>query len=554
MSAQEARLLDVARGAHRAAAPAAGALRRLRRRSRPRNPYLGVMLPYTPLHHLLMRDLGRPVVATSGNLADEPICTDEREALERLRRHRRSVSRPQPSDRPARGRLDRARRARTARWCCGARAGMRRCRSFCRSRPPPMLAVGAHLKNTVGINVGRSFFISQHIGDLETTQATDAFERVIAAFRDLYRVEPVAGGRRPASRLPLDQVRGTRSGLPVVHVQHHFAHVAACMAENELEGPVLGVSWDGTGYGTDGTIWGGEFLVPRGDSFDRVATLRPFRLPGGDRAIREPRRTAFGLLHEIFRPEPRRRAPTWRRWRHFADRETARSSPRCSTARRQLADHDERGTAVRCRRLAVRDLPSGRASKARPPWSWNSQSTSEREGTYPIPLTPELPDASAFRRHVTGAGARLAAHHRGHPRRCAERRGRRLDRPEISQRARRSDRRGREADRSAARRAHRRLFPEPLSPGAHRSASRSGDGFRPYWHQRVPPNDGGIALGQAVVAVRMARRAARHSTRLNERRSHDMCLAVPGRIVSIEGDRPAAAQRPGRLRRHRRSR
>ena len=172
----------------------------------PCNPYLGVMLPYTPLHHLLMRDIGRPVVATSGNLTDEPICIDEHEALERLRGiadlllvHNRPIVRHVDDSIVQVG--------------LGREMVLRRARGYAPlpvqlSEPvPPTLAVGAHLKNAVGITVGRSVFLSQHIGDLETAGAADAFEQVIAAFRDLYRVEPAHGRRRSPSRLLLDQVR-----------------------------------------------------------------------------------------------------------------------------------------------------------------------------------------------------------------------------------------------------------------------------------------------------------------------------------------------------------
>jgi hydrogenase maturation protein HypF len=264
----------------------------------PHNPYLGVMLPSSPLHHLLMREIGRPVVATSGNLTDEPICIDEHEAIARLHGiadlllvHDRPIVRPVDDS--------------VVQVGLGREMLLRRARGYAplpvllQEPAPPVLAVGAHLKNTVGITAGRSVFISQHIGDLETAEAANAFERAIAAFRDLYRVEPVqaAADLHPGY---LSTRYAGRLGVPVVHVQHHFAHVAACMAENDLDDPVLGVAWDGTGYGPDGTIWGGEFLVPRDGSFDRVATLRAFRLPGSERAIREPRRSAIGLLHELL--------------------------------------------------------------------------------------------------------------------------------------------------------------------------------------------------------------------------------------------------------------
>jgi len=264
----------------------------------PGNPYLGIMLPYTPLHHVLMRELGFPVVATSGNRADEPICTDEREALERLGGiadfflvHNRPILR-HADDSIARIVLDREMVLRRARGYAPLPVPVR-------NPLPRVLAVGGHLKNTVAISVGRNVFISQHVGDLETEAALAAFHDVIDSFRRLYGFDPeaVACDSHPAY---LSTQFAEKAGLPVVRVQHHYAHVLACMAENEIEGSVLGVSWDGTGHGLDDTIWGGEFLRITENSFRRAAHLRTFRLPGGEKAVQEPRRTALGLLYEML--------------------------------------------------------------------------------------------------------------------------------------------------------------------------------------------------------------------------------------------------------------
>ncbi|MCS6963279.1 MAG: carbamoyltransferase HypF [Thermoflexus sp.] len=276
----------------------------------PDNPYLGVMLPYTPLHHLLLRELDFPVVATSGNLTDEPICTDEREAFQRLARvadafliHNRPIARH--VDDSVMIVMD------------GEPRLLRRARGFAPlpilvNRPlPPILAVGGHLKNTIALSVGRQIFLSQHIGDLDTAEALGAFERVIFDFLRLYEAEPVAiahdmhpdyistiwAQRAAAGDLP--QPLSSRAPLPLIPVQHHHAHLVACLAEHNVEGPALGITWDGTGYGLDGTIWGGEFLVGDAYGFHRVASLRPFRLPGGDAAIHAPCRVAFALLWEL---------------------------------------------------------------------------------------------------------------------------------------------------------------------------------------------------------------------------------------------------------------
>jgi len=264
----------------------------------PNNPYLGVMLPYTPLHHLLMRELGFPVVATSGNLSDEPICTDEHDALKRLNGiadlflvHNRPIARHVDDS--------------ILRIVGGRELILRRARGYAplpirlKESLPSFLAVGAHLKNTIALSVGRDVFISQHIGDLDTSQAYQAFAKVLQDFERLYDARPEAVGHDLHPDY-LSTRYAQKLGQSLAAVQHHYAHVLACMAENEVDPPVLGISWDGTGYGTDGTVWGGEFLLVFNDSFERVAHLRTFRLPGGEKAIKEPRRSAFGVLYEMF--------------------------------------------------------------------------------------------------------------------------------------------------------------------------------------------------------------------------------------------------------------
>jgi hydrogenase maturation protein HypF len=264
----------------------------------PGNPYLGVMLPYSPLHHLLLRELGFPIVATSGNLSDEPICIDEREALERLGAIADAFL---VHDRPIVRHVDDS----VARVMLGRELVLRRARGYAplpihlKENLPQILAVGAHLKNTIALSVENDVFISQHIGDLETPEAHSAFRKVIADFQRLYEATPefVACDLHPDY---LSTKYAHELAAPVIAVQHHYAHVIACMAENELQAPALGVSWDGTGYGLDDTIWGGEFILVNEKSFQRLAHLRPFKLPGGEAAIKQPRRSALGVLYEIF--------------------------------------------------------------------------------------------------------------------------------------------------------------------------------------------------------------------------------------------------------------
>jgi len=265
------------------------------------SPYLGVMLPYSPLHHLLMREFPNPIVATSGNLSDEPIAIDNREALERLGgvadfflMHDRPIARPCDDSvaRVVRGQASLIRRARGY-----APLPVRLDRHLA-----PVLAVGGHLKNTVAIAIGRQVILSQHVGDLDTLEARLAFERAIEDLCRLYRFQP----ERVASDLHPDYAStqwASRAGLPVVPVQHHQAHVAACAAENEVREPYLGVAWDGTGYGLDGAVWGGEFFLVENGRFERIAHLRPFRLPGGEAAIREGWRCAASLAYETFGPD-----------------------------------------------------------------------------------------------------------------------------------------------------------------------------------------------------------------------------------------------------------
>jgi len=265
------------------------------------SPYLGVMLPYSPLHHLLMRECPFPLIATSGNRSDEPIAIANDEAASRLKdiadhflMHNRPIVRACDDSvvRLTRGRASVLRRARGY-----APLGIRVTRDL-----PPVLAVGGHLKNTVAIAVGQDVFLSQHIGDLDTLEARGAFERAIADLCRLYsfKAEAVACDLHPDYA---STQWAERSGLPLIHIQHHQAHVAACAAENGVEGEYLGVSWDGTGYGIDGAIWGGEFFHANGNRMERVAHLRSFGLPGGDVAVREGWRSAASLLIETFGPD-----------------------------------------------------------------------------------------------------------------------------------------------------------------------------------------------------------------------------------------------------------
>ncbi len=256
---------------------------------------LGVMLPYTPLHHLIMHAFDGPLVMTSGNVSEEPIATDNAEALERLSTIADAFL---LHDRQIRSRYDDS----VVRVTSRGIDLVRRARGFA---PFPLtvpfvssidiLAVGPEQKNTVTLVSGDKAFVSQHIGDVENAATFEAFERAIADYARLFRITPalVAHDLHP-EYLPTKHARGM--GLPCEGVQHHHAHIVSVMAEHGVPGPVIGVALDGTGYGPDGTIWGGEVLVATWDDYERAAHLSLLPLPGGAAAIRRPARMALGAL------------------------------------------------------------------------------------------------------------------------------------------------------------------------------------------------------------------------------------------------------------------
>ena len=284
----------------------------------PGNPYLGVMVPATPLHHLLMASLQCPMVATSGNRSEEPIVIDEREALVRLKGiadaflvHDRPISRPvddsvvlvidrtpehNERDETQKRKVDQMilRRARgyvpqAIRWSDG----------LVNEAQGPILAVGGHLKNTVAVLTGHRVVLSQHLGDLSTVEADKAFRQTIEDLQRLLQVTPriIACDRHPDYRSTgFARELAESLSVPLVPVQHHHAHVASCMAEHKLDGEVLGIAWDGAGYGVDGQVWGGEFLIANYRQFTRYASLKPFRLVGGEAAMKEPARSAAAVL------------------------------------------------------------------------------------------------------------------------------------------------------------------------------------------------------------------------------------------------------------------
>ena len=267
-------------------------------------PLIGLFLPYTPLHHLLLRDAGVPLVMTSGNVSDEPMVTTNDDALAQLGEIADLFL---VHDREIVTRVDDS----VARILSGAPVILRRSRGYvpraietAHAFDEPILACGAHLKNTFAIAAGNSVFLGPHIGDLENVATLDAYETAIERMKDFLGVSPrvLAHDLHPdylSTRYALAQ-----KDVRTIGVQHHHAHIASVMAEHGLDGPVLGVAYDGTGFGTDGTSWGGELLIVRAGSFERVATFRPIALAGGDQAIRQPWRVALALLEDAFDGKP----------------------------------------------------------------------------------------------------------------------------------------------------------------------------------------------------------------------------------------------------------
>ena len=276
----------------------------------PRNPFLGLMLPYTPLHHLLMRALpGVPLVMTSGNRADEPIAYEDPDALTRLAGIADLLL---THNRPIQVRCDDS----VTRVVAGLESPVRRSRGYapqpitlhveCRR---PTLAVGGQFKGTFAVGRGRHAFLSHHLGDLDYYDAYRAFLKDVVLYEQLFAVSPevlahdlhpdYASTQYAEKRIKASAVRQPPNArLQRVVVQHHHAHMASCMAEHGLNESVIGVTFDGTGYGTDGAIWGGEFLVGDYRGFRRAAHLRYVGMPGGDRAIREPWRMALVHLRD----------------------------------------------------------------------------------------------------------------------------------------------------------------------------------------------------------------------------------------------------------------
>lgn len=456
----------------------------------PGNPYLGVMLPYTPLHHLLLESVDRPLVCTSGNLSEEPMCIDDDDALKKLGAIADLLL---VHDRPIVRQVDDS----VARVDAEGLQLLRRARGFS-PLPidigldgPPLLAVGGHLKNTVALRLGSQAIVSQHVGDLDSPAGRAAFERTIDDLLSFFNAAPaaIACDLHPdyASTLHAERLAAERN-VPLIRVQHHHAHVVSAMAEHGLDGDVLGLSWDGTGYGTDATIWGGEALAGDAINFRRIAHLRPFPLPGGEAAVRDPRRSAVGLLYATLGDEAFTRTAAW-----FDDAE-------CRTLRTMLRRRINTPITTSMGRLfdAVAAL-TGVASHI----GYEGQAAMmlefaadgiDTDNAYPLPLRAGGPAIADTEPMVRGV---LTDIDRGAP-------------PSIVS----AKFHNALAEWASAVADSTGLPRVVLSGGCFQNARLSGSvrrrlleaGYTVYTQRRVPPNDGGISLGQLLSAARQIER------------------------------------------------
>ncbi|MGE5289338.1 MAG: carbamoyltransferase HypF [Micromonosporaceae bacterium] len=458
----------------------------------PGNRQLGLMLPYTPLHHLLLRELGRPIVLTSGNAGDEPIAYEDADALDRLVPiadaflvHDRVIHiRADDSvTRAPRGREMLVRRSRGY-----APEPIRLARRF----PRPVLACGAELKSTFCLGTDDRAFVSHHIGDLENFETFRSFTDGVAHYQRLFGIVPevVAHDLHPdylSTKYALEL-----EGVDLAGVQHHHAHIASCLADNGEEGPVIGVAFDGLGYGCDDTIWGGEFLLADLAGFERAGHLAPVPMPGGVAAIKQPWRMAAVYLDAAYGGAPpdgldvaRRNQARWADVLTLSRRRI--NAPLTSSAGRLF----DAVAAV----VGVRDSINYEGQAA---VELEQRADTAERAAYPARVHPGEPLQVAAADLVraaaedmlagAGPGVIAARFHNGVAKmiaRCC-----------------------------AILRERSGLGVVALSGGVFQNSLLleaaltllEADGFRVLVHSRVPPNDGGISLGQAVVAAARDRR------------------------------------------------
>jgi hydrogenase maturation protein HypF len=458
----------------------------------PRSPDLGLMLPYSPLHHLLMADAGRPLVMTSGNVSDEPIAYQDDDALERLGEIADLFL---LHDRPIQIRTDDS-VVRVVATAAGQRSSIiRRSRGFVPGsldlplQTRPVLACGAELKSTFCLAKGRRAWVGHHIGDLKNYETFRSFRDGIEHFERLFAVQPemVAHDLHPdylSTAYALE-----RSGVVHLAVQHHHAHLAGCLAEYGEMGPAIGAIYDGTGYGSDGAVWGGELLFGGLARFERVGHLWPVRLPGGDRAIQEPWRMACAWLVAAFESEPAippglRDIVAEHRWHAVAHMARTGVAAPITTSVGRLFD----AVAALCG-LGVSVNYEGQAAV-----ELEAIAASEEKQSYPMPLV--MADGATLldgRETVRAVTHDLAAG---------------ITRSVVAARFHDglADATARACEQLAGQRGTNTVV---LSGGVfqnrrllERAAQRLGEaGLRVLTPGRLPANDGGIAYGQAAVAA-----------------------------------------------------
>jgi hydrogenase maturation protein HypF len=454
----------------------------------PGNPLVGLLLAYTPLHHLLLAEAVRPLVMTSGNLSDEPMAAADGEALERLSGIADLFL---AHDRAIENRCDDS----VARVIAGSPTILRRSRGYvprpvALARPlrRPVLACGAQLKNTFCLAAGSEAWLGPHIGDLDNLEATRAFEEQVERLQRFLGIRPelVAHDLHPdyaSTRYAMQRPEPLR-----VPVQHHHAHVASAMAEHGLDGPVLGLAWDGTGYGTDGTAWGGELLRVTPGSCERLGTLRPIRLAGGDEAIRQVWRIALAVLDDAFDGRPP--LERLRLFDALPARDVAVVRRMLQTGVRSPLAH---GAGRYFDALGALGLGRPRASyEGQVALEWNLAACDDAVRAYPfeLALVNGLVEAD-LRPLVRAAVADIAA-------------GVARDRVSAAFHETLADV-GAALVRGVA--GGRDRLAVVLSGGCFQNARlaegvrrRLAGEFEVFLHGEVPPGDGGIALGQALVA------------------------------------------------------
>ncbi len=454
----------------------------------PRNPMVGLLLPYSPLHHLLMAGVQRPLVMTSGNVSDEPLAHDNEEALRRLAGiadlfllHDRDID----------TRCDDS----VVRVIAGAAVPIRRSRGYTPVgiRVPfqfarPVLACGGLLKNTFCVGVGDTAYLGPHIGDLENLDTYESYIHAMARLERFLGITPAVVAHDWHPGYLSTRYAQARPGVTTVGVQHHHAHVASALAESGVSGPALGVAFDGTGFGADGTAWGGEFLLVDGPDYARVGTFRPLQLAGGDAAITKVWRQGLAVLIDAFDGSPPAAVMQWLDGVHEREvaivREMLRQSLNTFGARGVGRYFDAAG-AIGLRR--PRAQYEGQVAL-----EWNLAASAGETAAYPWAVTDDdelltidvRPLFRALAEDVargSGSGLVSARFHNTIARATVD----------------------------LVERIRRRFGPLPvaLSGGCFQNARLTesivdglGSAVQVLRHQLVPPGDGGLALGQAAIA------------------------------------------------------